>query len=146
MSKTQQLQSVTGKLLTFKFSPEGALSSARLGNLNVTVELHYIKENDYKQDLQLFGFRDDWPQEVVKLFSEVNKKLEQYQLEIISISESSIGQFDVFLCNKKDLAHVHKLTRGVLRYDVKERRFVKVVKQFDIDQEICDNILKGEYV
>jgi len=146
MNETLQLQSVTGKILTFKFSPEGALSSARLGKQNVTAELHYLKEKDYKQALQLFGFRDDWPKEAVNLFSSVNKQLKQYELEIMSIYEVFIGQFNVSVCNLKDLALVHKITRGVLQYDVSESKFVRVVKQFDLDQAICDEILKGDYV
>jgi len=146
MNDIKTLIKVTGEALTFKFSPAGAVSSARFNKLMVTQELKHLREADYKEILSLFGFQESWPEEVIQLFSKVNQDLEGLGLEIVNINETGIGKFDVFLCNKGDNQIVHKVTRGVFKYEVEKGKFVEVVKQFGMDQVICDNLLKGNYV
>jgi hypothetical protein len=146
MSKIQKLIKINGNELTFKFSPEGYVSSVRLGKQNVITEMKYVKEDDYEKYLNLFGFRKKWAKEIIILVTYLNEKLSQYNFEVCNIIEIDIGVFNVSICNKKDFYFIHKIKQGVFCYSVLEKRFVKVVKQFNLTKDMCNKILEIKYV
>lgn len=138
----KELIHISGEKLTLKFSPEGALSSARLGSRDVTSELRFLRVGEYQLSLRVFGFRENWGS-LLEVFSQLDRQLKGFNLSVLNIEETDTELHNVFLCSSKDPSFVHKATRLVMQFDVNERKFKDLVRSFDIDDTLCRR-LKGE--
>jgi hypothetical protein len=141
----KSLTRVTGDSLTLIFSPEGALSSARLNGQNVASEISYVRETDCETCLDVFGFRKEWDPSEVDQFSKISDRLREHGLQVFNVMLARENQYTVFLCELKDPAHIHKTTKAVLLFDVTSKRFLNVVRLFDMKSTACQKILSENW-
>ena len=134
------LKRITGEKLILKFGPSGSLSSARFDNRDITSELRYLREDDYEDSLDNFGFRKQWDKKVVKSFSEIEEKLKEYNLSVFNATLSRSDIYNVCLCDYRDSSFIHKTARVVIEFDIKGKTFGKIVKLYDTDNAICEQL------
>jgi len=141
----KSLTRVTGDSLTLMFSPEGALSSARLNGRSITQEISYIRENDCESCLDVFGFRKEWQSEEFEQFSKINDAVKAQGLEVFNVMTAREGQYTVFFCDAKDPSAILKTTKAILLFDMASKRFLNVVRLFDMKSTVCQNILNEQW-
>jgi len=121
---------ITGKKLTLKFSPEGALSSARLDGKSVTDELMYVKKANSTESLSVFGFGERWEPGLVGCFKRLEAILEPMNFSILKVDKVRQDVYEIFLCSSKDTAFVNRTALMSLHYNHREDKFVAVVKTY----------------
>jgi len=141
----KSLSRVTGDSLTLIFSPEGALSSARLNGETITAEISYIRESDCESFLDVFGFKKEWPMSEFDMFSKINDRLRKQGLEIFNVMATCKDQYTVFLCDSKDSSAIHKTALAVLHFDMTSKLFLNVVRLFDMKASVCQQILSEDW-
>lgn len=139
------LTKVTGETLTLMFSPEGALSSAKFEAQNVTPSLRYVRSEDFEETLDVVGFKDVWPVFETEVFSKLNEKLDYFDLRIFNVVKILENRYNVFLCSSKDPSFIHKQTLAVLNFNLKESKFVSVVRLFEMNHKVCNDLLKERW-
>ena len=137
----KELLHINGQKLTFKFSPEGALSSAKLEKQDVTAEVRYLRESDYKELLAMFGFRRLWAESALPTAVAIQKAVAPYNLSILNITQPVVGLYYVFLCDSRDPSFIHKTTKVVLEFVLEERRFTRIVKMYNVSNSVCRQLL-----
>ena len=135
------LSKVTGEKLTLKFSPEGALSSARFEGRSITAQVKYVREHDYVKILSTLGFREKWTREEVEMFAPLNELVAGLDLALFNVVDESADYSKVLLCEKNDPEDIHKLPKVVLSFSIQERRSVKIVRIFDTQFERYGKLL-----
>ena len=134
------LKRITGEKLTLKFSPSGSLSSARFDNHEITSELRYLREDDYEDLLDNFGFQKQWNKELLKSFLELAEKLKECKLLVFNAVISRPDVYNVFLCEHKDPSFIHKTTNIVIEFNIQEKTFGEIVSIFNTDNKICEQL------
>jgi hypothetical protein len=139
------LTKVTGETLTLMFSPQGALSSAKFESQNVTPSLRYVRSEDFEETLDVIGFKLLWPKIETEVFAKLNDKLEYFNLQIFNVVKIQENRYNVFLCSSKDPSFIHKQTLAVLNFNMRESKFVSVVRLFEINHKVCNDLLKERW-
>lgn len=136
-------QHITGKTLTLVFSPERALSKAKLDGVDVTKDLRYLKAGREEGPLRMFGFAK-WGPDAIKVFSQLDEHLSTIGLSVCN-AYKVMHFHDVLLCDAKDYSYIHKRPRAVLRYYVEEQRFLKFVRIIDLSDSMCQKLMEGNW-
>ena len=136
---------MTGETLTLKFSPQGALSSARLDTQDVTSCLRYLRVEDFEEGLDVLGFKAKWETAEENLFSKLDEKLDYFDFSIFNVEKIYENRYNVFLTSKKDPSFIHKKTLAVLNYNTTESKFAGVVRLFEMDHITCNELLEERW-
>lgn len=124
-----------------KFSPEGGLSSAKLEGQNITSNLCYLRESDFKEMLSVFGFRDDWPDNLVFVLSATNNVIRQHNLAILTAQKKDEAIYEVVLCRADDTNPIYRKASAILLFNINEKRFVDVVSILDSKWSVIRKLL-----
>ena len=141
----KSLTRVMGETLTLIFSPQGALSSARLNGQTVTPEISYIRESDCEECLDVFGFKSTWSSSEFIQFSQIHERLRNQQLGVFNVMHTGNSYYSVFLCDSRDSLFIHKTTVAVMMFDSHQSKFIRAVRLFDMPAVVCERLITEEW-
>ena len=124
------LYHITGEKLTLKFSPEGALSSARLEGRDVTHELVYVKEDNFLPSLSLFGFATELESHILERFHHINQICENVCMSVLKAEKTNQDVWEVYMCSSRDPSFVNRVAIMSLHYSFGNNKFVEVVRTY----------------
>lgn len=141
-----KLMRITGESLQLIFNPQGALSSAKLADRNVTHDLRYLRMDDYLDSLRLIGFKPQWDAELQESIRALDRALRLQDLMVFNVEVVRAPQYHVYLCASTDPHFLHKRTQAVMQYDINERRLNSIVRLFELDYSSCKQLMEVAYV
>lgn len=141
-----KLNQITGESLQLSFNPQGALSSAKLADRNVTHDLRYIRIDDYLESLRLIGFKTEWDPDLQEAITVLDQALRTENLMVFNVEVVIAPEYRVYLCASTDPHFLHKRTQAIMQYNISEHKFNSIVRLFELEYSRCKQLMEVAYV